>query len=83
MSPDGVDEILDNQLVGTCNVEEIRNLAAIAHKCLHKTPRKRPPIGEVSHAILKIKQRHIMKKDTLSFAQDDFSRMSSIIEIQE
>ncbi|XP_019185409.1 PREDICTED: calcium/calmodulin-regulated receptor-like kinase 2 [Ipomoea nil] len=83
MSPDGVDEILDKQLVGTCNVEEVRNLAAIAHKCLHKTPRKRPPIGDVSHAILKIKQRHTVKKDTSSFAQDDFSRMSSIIEIQE
>nr|GME08233.1 calcium/calmodulin-regulated receptor-like kinase 2 [Ipomoea batatas] len=83
MSPDGVDEILDKKLVGTCNVEEVRNLAAIAHKCLHKTPRKRPPIGDVSHAILKIKQRHTVKKDTSSFAQDDFSRMSSIIEIQE
>lgn len=55
MSPDGVDEILDKELVGECSLDEVRGLAGIAHKCLHKFPRKRPSIGEISQAILKIK----------------------------
>ncbi|XP_059641036.1 calcium/calmodulin-regulated receptor-like kinase 2 [Cornus florida] len=82
MSPDGVDEILDKQLVGDCDLEEARSLASIAHKCLHKTPRKRPSIGEVSQAILKIKQRRLAKVDTMSFA-DDISRATSRIECQQ
>lgn len=83
MSPDGVDEILDKQIVGTCNVEEVRNLASIAHKCLRKASRKRPSIAEVSQAILKIKQRHLKKEDTMSFAAEEFSRMFSRIEQQQ
>lgn len=82
MSPDGVDEILDEKLAGECNIEEVRELAAIAHKCLHKSQRKRPSIGEVSQAILKIKQRRLVKEDTMSFASRDFSRAASRIEDQ-
>ncbi|XWS75628.1 hypothetical protein CRYUN_Cryun01aG0107400 [Craigia yunnanensis] len=59
MSPDGVDEILDKQLVGECDIEDVRELAKIAHKCSHKLPRKRPSIGEVTQAILKIKRRRL------------------------
>ncbi|GAU38631.1 hypothetical protein TSUD_276690, partial [Trifolium subterraneum] len=44
MEHDGIDEILDKQLVGKCNVVEVRQLAKIAHKCLHKSPKKRPSI---------------------------------------
>lgn len=83
MSPDGVDEILDKQIVGTCNLEEVRNLASIAHKCLRKTSRKRPAIAEVSQAVLKIKQRHLKKEDTMSFAAEEFCRMFSHIEQQQ
>ncbi|KAK2663194.1 hypothetical protein Ddye_001768 [Dipteronia dyeriana] len=83
MSPDGVDEILDNQLVGACNIEEVRELARIGHKCLHKSLRKRPSIGEVTQAILKIKQRRPAKEDTMSFADGDFSRVMSRIEDQQ
>ncbi|KAI9153344.1 hypothetical protein LWI28_009899 [Acer negundo] len=83
MSPDGVDEILDNQLVGACNIEEVRELARIGHKCLHKSLRKRPSIGEVTQAILKIKQRRLPKEDTMSFAEGDFSRVMSRIEDQQ
>ncbi|CAL5369755.1 unnamed protein product [Camellia sinensis] len=81
MSPDGVDEILDKRLVGECNIVEARGLAAVAHKCLHKTPRKRPSIGEVSQAILKIKQRH--KEGTTSFAGEDISGVVNWIELQQ
>ncbi|KAL9427485.1 hypothetical protein AB3S75_029635 [Citrus x aurantiifolia] len=83
MSRDGVDEILDKQLVGACDIQEVRELARIGHKCLHKTPRKRPSIGEVTQALLKIKQRHLAKQDTMSFADGEFSRAVSRIEDQQ
>ncbi|KAM1009873.1 hypothetical protein ACFX13_046127 [Malus domestica] len=83
MAPDGVDEILDKQLVGECNIEEVRMLAKVAHKCLHQLPRKRPSIAEVSQAILKIKQRRLAKEDTMSFAGEEFSRAVSRIEVQQ
>ncbi|KAL5739344.1 hypothetical protein ACOSP7_028252 [Xanthoceras sorbifolium] len=83
MSHDGVDEILDKQLVGACNIEEVRELAKIGQKCLHKSPRKRPSIGEVMQAILKIKQRRLAKEDTMSFAAGEYSRMMSRIEVQQ
>ncbi|KAK9105162.1 hypothetical protein Scep_022006 [Stephania cephalantha] len=68
MSSNGVDEILDNKLVGECNLEEVRLLAGVAHLCLHKTPRRRPSIGDVSLAISKIKQQHLRKENTMSFS---------------
>ncbi|KAF9663885.1 hypothetical protein SADUNF_Sadunf17G0098500 [Salix dunnii] len=80
MSPDGVDEILDKRLVGECNIEEVRDLAAVAHKCLQKFQRKRPSIGEVSQAILKIKQRCLAKEDTMSI---EVSRVLTRIEDQQ
>lgn len=83
MAPDGVDEILDNKLVGECNLEEVRRLAKIGHRCLLKLPRKRPSIGEVSRAILKIKQMRLDKRDTMSFGGDEFSRAVSRIEVQQ
>ncbi|KAE8659367.1 putative leucine-rich repeat receptor-like serine/threonine-protein kinase [Hibiscus syriacus] len=82
MSPDGVDEILDKQLAGEYNIEEVRQLAKIAHKCLHKSPRKRPSIGEVTQAILKIKQRRLGKEDTMSMTETSFSRIMSRIQEQ-
>ncbi|KAF3444932.1 hypothetical protein FNV43_RR14625 [Rhamnella rubrinervis] len=83
MSYDGADEILDKKLGGECNIEEVRGLASIAHKCLHKMPRKRPSIGEVSQAILKIKQRRLTKEDTMSFGGRDISRAVSRIAEQQ
>lgn len=83
MSEDGVDEIIDKQLVGACDIQEVRELARIGHKCLHKTPRKRPSIGEVTQALLKIKQRCLAKQDTMSFADGEFSRAVSRIEDQQ
>ncbi|KAF3630378.1 putative leucine-rich repeat receptor-like serine/threonine-protein kinase [Capsicum annuum] len=83
MSSDGVDEILDKKLVGTCSLEQVRSLAAIAHKCIHRTPRKRPSMGEISHAILRIRQKRLVKEDTMSFTGYDSSRMASRIEQQQ
>ena len=82
MSPDGVDEILANQLAGKCKIEEVRDLAKIANRCLHKSLRKRPTIREVTMAILKIKQRRLAKEDTMSLAEGDFARIMSRIKDQ-
>lgn len=82
MSHDGIDEIIDKQLAGECNLEEARRLADIGHRCLHKVPRKRPPICDVSQAILKIKQRRLGKVN-MSFASMDLSRAVSRIEEQQ
>ncbi|KAJ9562292.1 hypothetical protein OSB04_007452 [Centaurea solstitialis] len=84
MSSDGIDEILDKELVGECDPEDVRSLARIAHRCLHKTPRKRPSIGEVSQAITKLKQRRLVREDsTMSFAGEEFSGVVGCIELQQ
>lgn len=84
MSPDGVDDILDKRLVGESNlVVEARSLAVIAHKCLHKTPRKRPSIGEVSQAISKVKQKRLSKEVTMSFAEEDILQVVNQIGFQQ
>ncbi|CAL0321705.1 unnamed protein product [Lupinus luteus] len=57
MDHDGIDGILDKQLVENCNIEEVRQLAIIAHRCLHKSPKKRPSIGEVSQVMSRINRR--------------------------
>ncbi|KAI7757052.1 hypothetical protein M8C21_021560 [Ambrosia artemisiifolia] len=84
MNSDGIDEILDKELVGDCDPEDVRSLARIAHRCLHKTPRKRPLIGEVSQAITKLKQRRLVREDsTIAFAGEEFSGVVGCIELQE
>lgn len=82
MDHDGIDEILDKKIVGKCNLEEVRQLAKIGHKCLHKSPKKRPSIGEVSQLISRIKQRRQRRltEDNLSFASNNFSRAVSRLE---
>ncbi|XP_074285092.1 calcium/calmodulin-regulated receptor-like kinase 2 [Silene latifolia] len=84
MDPDGgVDEILDKRLSGKCRLDEVKGLAKIAFRCLHKTPRKRPSSGEISRAIMKIKQRRLGKGETMSFASDDLSRIMSRIDSRQ
>ncbi|CAH8271209.1 unnamed protein product [Arabidopsis lyrata] len=89
MSPDGIDEILDQKLVGNASIEEVRLLAKIANRCVHKTPRKRPSIGEVTQFILKIKQGRSRgrRQDTMSSSfsvgyEEDLSRVMSRIKDQ-
>ncbi|KAL8234068.1 hypothetical protein R6Q59_020168 [Mikania micrantha] len=84
MSSDGIDEILDKELVGGCDLEDVRSLARIAHRCLHKTPRKRPSVGEVSQAIARVQQRRLVREDsTMSFASEDYSGVVGCIEMQQ
>ncbi|XP_010257907.1 PREDICTED: calcium/calmodulin-regulated receptor-like kinase 2 isoform X2 [Nelumbo nucifera] len=84
MNSDGVDEILDKQLVGRCNLKEVRLLASIAYRCLHKSPRKRPSIGDVSQAISKIRKRHLTKEETMTMSfTGDLSKVVKQIEHQQ
>lgn len=83
MSPDGIDEILDQRLAGTCNPQEVRSLAAIANKCVRNIPKKRPSMLEVSQAISRLKQRRLAKADTMSFSQNDISKTISQIDLQQ
>ncbi|KAI3713114.1 hypothetical protein L1987_71685 [Smallanthus sonchifolius] len=86
MSSDGADEILDKKLAGECDLEEVRSLARIAHRCLHKAPRKRPTIGEVSQDIKKLKHKHIMRSEsssTMSFGGQEFSDIMGCLELQQ
>ncbi|KAL4581933.1 hypothetical protein LXL04_006467 [Taraxacum kok-saghyz] len=84
MSSDGIDEILDKSLVGECDPVDVRSMARIAHRCLHKTPRKRPSIADVSQAITKLKQKRLVREDsTMSFASEEFSGVVGCIELQQ
>ncbi|KAK6931390.1 Serine-threonine/tyrosine-protein kinase, catalytic domain [Dillenia turbinata] len=70
-SPEGVDEILDRQLVGNCNMEEVRDLAKIGLWCLDKLLRNRPSIEEVSQAIANIRKHQIAEESKISFEDGD------------
>ncbi|KAK1438940.1 hypothetical protein QVD17_04753 [Tagetes erecta] len=86
MSSDGADEILDKKLEGECDLEQVRSLAIIAHRCLHKTPRKRPTIGEVSQGIKKLKHRHILRSEsysTMSFGCQELLEIMGCVELQQ
>ncbi|CAL9162500.1 unnamed protein product [Musa hybrid cultivar] len=77
-------EIVDKKLVGRSNPEEVRLLADIAYKCLHKTPRKRPSIADLTLAISSIRQRRLINSDTLpSSGSDDASGIMRRIESQQ
>ncbi|KAE9590302.1 putative protein kinase RLK-Pelle-LRR-I-2 family [Lupinus albus] len=83
MDHDGIDGILDKQLVEKCDIEEVRQLAIIAHKCLHKLPKKRPSIGEVSQVMSRIKHRRQHgRKENMSFRSGTLSRGLSQLEDQ-
>ncbi|CAD5171872.1 unnamed protein product [Musa acuminata subsp. malaccensis] len=78
------EEIVDKKLVGRSNPEEVRLLADIAYKCLHKTPRRRPSIADLTLAISSIRQRRLINSDTLpSSGSDDASRIMRRIESQQ
>ncbi|RWW30785.1 hypothetical protein GW17_00004633 [Ensete ventricosum] len=78
------EEILDKKLVGRSNPEEVRLLADIAYKCLHKTPRKRPSIADLTLSISSIRQRRLINSDTLpSSRSDDASGILGRIDSQQ
>ncbi|VVA92861.1 unnamed protein product [Arabis nemorensis] len=83
MSPNGINEIVDQKLVDNASIKEVRLMAKIANICVHKTPRKRPSIGEATQFILKIKQgrSRSRRQDTMfsSFGVGDVEDLSRVI----
>lgn len=77
------DAILDKQLMGKCNPEEVGLLASIGYRCVQKAPKKRPSIVDVSQAISRIRQRRFTKEDKMSSLRRDISRAISRIEHQQ
>lgn len=77
------DEIVDKKLIGNSNTEEIRLLADIAHRCLHKNPNKRPAISDITQAISRIRQKHSTREHTLSISGSDPSGVFSRIAQQQ
>ncbi|KAG1327460.1 calcium/calmodulin-regulated receptor-like kinase 2 [Cocos nucifera] len=77
------DEIIDRKLVGKSNPVEVRLLADIAYRCLHKIPRKRPLMADVTQAIAKIRQRHLTREDTVASSVTDVSGILKRIELQQ
>ncbi|KAJ6808192.1 calcium/calmodulin-regulated receptor-like kinase 2 isoform X2 [Iris pallida] len=72
------DEIVDSKLVGKSNSDEVRLLADIAYRCLHKTPKKRPSIADVTVAIARIGRRSLTKEDTMMRSLDSFGILKRI-----
>ncbi|WOL12326.1 calcium/calmodulin-regulated receptor-like kinase 2 [Canna indica] len=77
------EEIVDKKLVGRSNAEEVRLLADLAYKCLHKIPRKRPSITDLTQAIARIRQHHFTKNDTLPPSVSDAPGVLRRIENQQ
>ncbi|XP_073010406.1 calcium/calmodulin-regulated receptor-like kinase 2 [Typha latifolia] len=76
-------EILDKNLLGNANPDELSLLAEIAHRCVHKIPRKRPSISDVTQAISRVRQRRLTKEDTMPFSRSDTSGIIRRIELQQ
>lgn len=76
------DEILDKRLVGKSNPDEVRLLADIAHRCLNKSPRRRPSMSDVTQAISRIRRRRLLSDDRLPSLVRNSSGFQSRIELQ-
>uniref|UniRef100_A0A1D1XJ48 Putative leucine-rich repeat receptor-like serine/threonine-protein kinase At5g15730 n=1 Tax=Anthurium amnicola TaxID=1678845 RepID=A0A1D1XJ48_9ARAE len=77
------DEILDKDLVGNCNLEEVKLLADVGYRCLHKIPRRRPSISEITQTIACIKQQCLTKENSMFPLGDDTSGVLERIEVQQ
>lgn len=75
-------EILDKDLLVGNIPEEVRMLADVAYRCINKSPRKRPWISEVTHAVSRLRQRQLMKHDTLTLPRSETRTVLKRIEHQ-
>ncbi|TVU11648.1 hypothetical protein EJB05_45245 [Eragrostis curvula] len=75
-------EILDKDLLVGNIPEEVRMLADVAYRCINKSPRKRPWISEVTQAISRLRQRQLMKHDTLTLPRSETRTVLKRIEHQ-
>ncbi|XP_042400304.1 calcium/calmodulin-regulated receptor-like kinase 2 [Zingiber officinale] len=77
------EEIVDKRLVGRSSPGEVKLLADIAYKCLHKVPRKRPSIGDVNQAIARIARRRLVENDTFLPPGSEAAGVLRMIENQQ
>ncbi|KAJ3694766.1 hypothetical protein LUZ60_000143 [Juncus effusus] len=76
------DEIIDKNLLGQSNPEEVRHLADVANRCLNKLPKKRPSISDVTQSISRIRQRRLRKED-VTFGRSETNGVLRAIELQQ
>lgn len=76
------EEILDKNLLAGSVAEEARVLADVAYRCINKSPRKRPWISEVTQAISRLRQRQLMKHDTMALPRSETRTVLRRIEYQ-
>ncbi|XP_073303175.1 calcium/calmodulin-regulated receptor-like kinase 1 [Primulina huaijiensis] len=87
---DGWEEIVDPRLDGSFDVEELNEVAALAHKCVNRVPRRRPSMRDIVQVFSKIiKSRHTGKQhfesstprtDEVTINMDQLGRRSTIPE---
>lgn len=59
----GWEELADPRLDGRVDVEELNEVAALAHKCVNPTAKKRPSMRDIVQELSKIhKSRHVRRK---------------------
>ncbi|KAF5728356.1 leucine-rich repeat receptor-like serine/threonine-protein kinase [Tripterygium wilfordii] len=72
----GWEELVDARLDGNFDVQELNEVAALAYKCINRSPRKRPSMRDVVQVLSRVvKSRHDIKhhKKSLSAATDEVS----------
>ncbi|GAV87778.1 Pkinase_Tyr domain-containing protein [Cephalotus follicularis] len=72
----GWEELVDSRLDGKFNMQEVNEVAALAYKCINRTPRKRPSMRDIVQVLLRIlKVRNTRKhhKNSLSATADEVS----------
>ncbi|KGN57954.1 calcium/calmodulin-regulated receptor-like kinase 1 [Cucumis sativus] len=72
----GWEEIMDDHLDGNFNVQELNEVAALAYRCINRSPRKRPTMRDIVQVIsriinLRLEQKHHRK--SLSATTDEVS----------
>eukprot|EP00252_Welwitschia_mirabilis_P012464 TRINITY_DN2753_c0_g1_i1.p1 TRINITY_DN2753_c0_g1~~TRINITY_DN2753_c0_g1_i1.p1 ORF type:complete len:425 (-),score=89.32 TRINITY_DN2753_c0_g1_i1:91-1365(-) len=81
----GWDEIVDEQLVGKCDMEEVRMMATLAYRCVQANPKRRPNMRDISQALAKLKrtkQHSENLSQAFSFVGDRYSEIIGQTEVQ-
>ncbi|XP_073150629.1 calcium/calmodulin-regulated receptor-like kinase 1 isoform X2 [Henckelia pumila] len=83
----GWEEIVDPRLDGNFDVQELNEVAALAHKCVNRIPRRRPSMRDIVQVFSKIiKSRHSGKQhhepstprtDEVAINMDELGRQST------
>lgn len=77
----GWEEIVDSQLEGKFNLQELNDMAALAYRCINRLPRRRPSMRDIVQVLTRIlksshsrkKNRHHHEKSVLTTAGDEVS----------